>query len=75
MWWRRGPPGPDGSADAPGTRRACPAPWWGLVGVAAVAVVVGLALPLVGISLLVFVLVDAVRGLLARRREVGAAAG
>ncbi|WP_252974905.1 hypothetical protein [Janibacter melonis] len=45
------------------------------MGVAAVAVVVGLALPLVGISLLVFVLVDAVRGLLARRREVGAAAG
>lgn len=76
MWWRRGTtrPGRVGGR-APARGALARAPWWGLAGVAAVALVVGLALPLVGISLLVFVLVDAGRGLLARRREVGAAAG
>lgn len=70
MWWRRGTAGGRLGGRPPARGALARAPWWGLTGVAAVAVVVGLALPLVGISLLVFVLVDDVRGRLARRDEV-----
>ena len=39
------------------------APWWGVLAVIAGALVVGLFFPLVGISLLVFIVVDALLSL------------
>ncbi|PPF52430.1 peptidase [Clavibacter michiganensis] len=58
MWWRRRPgvarpgrPAPSGALVR--------APWWGLAAVVAVGVGVGLFLPLVGIPLVGFVLLDA----------------
>jgi uncharacterized iron-regulated membrane protein len=62
MWWRRGPAGGAGRLRA---GRPAPAgalvraPWKGLVAVVAVGLVVGLFLPMVGLGLVVFVVVDA----------------
>ena len=62
MWWRRGPAGGAGRLRA---GRPAPAgalvraPWQGLVAVVAVGLVVGLFLPMVGLGLVLFVVVDA----------------
>lgn len=59
MWWARSPyRGRPGSAPEAGALVA--APWWGLVAVGAVGVVVGVFLPLVGWTLAAFVIIDGV---------------
>lgn len=72
LWWKRRP-GRDprrlvGAAPAPALRTA---PWWGIAAVAAASVVVGVWLPLVGWTLLGFLVVDVAVTLRAavRRRE------
>ncbi|WP_420826117.1 PepSY-associated TM helix domain-containing protein [Microbacterium excoecariae] len=65
MWWRRRPT--RGFAAPPPRGAVRDAPWWGVAAVAAVAVGVGVFLPLVGWTLLAFVAVDVARGLLSRR--------
>lgn len=69
MWGKRRPPRSTrrfgGAPPAPGLLRD--APWWGLAVVAAVGTAVGLWLPLVGWTLVGFVLVDVVAGLVSRR--------
>ncbi len=76
MWWQRRPKrGPVtwfgaarvGSAPARGALNE--APWWGMAAVALGAIAIGLFLPLVGISLAVFVVIDVLLGVKARRRE------
>lgn len=70
MWSKRRPPRSarafGGSPPARGVLRD--APWWGLAGVAAVGAIVGLWLPLVGWTLVGFLVIDVVAGLLARHR-------
>ncbi|MFF7291516.1 PepSY-associated TM helix domain-containing protein [Microbacterium sp. NPDC008134] len=71
MWWKRRPPRSTrrfgGAPPARGVVRD--APWWGVATVAAVGVVVGLWLPLVGWTLVGFLLIDTVAGLVSRRRS------
>lgn len=70
MWWRRRPPRPArmpvGAAPRPGALRD--APWWGVLAVVVVGAVVGVVLPLVGWTLVGFVLIDAVRSRINRSR-------
>ncbi|WP_020018097.1 PepSY-associated TM helix domain-containing protein [Promicromonospora sukumoe] len=70
MWWKRRPTreprGLGGPAPVRGALQG--APWWGLAAVAAVAITVGTFLPLVGYTLVAFVLVDVVVGLVQARR-------
>lgn len=70
MWWKRRPTREPRGLGGPAPRRGAlqDAPWWGLLLVAAVAVVVGSFLPLVGYTLVAFVLVDVVVGLVRARR-------
>ncbi|GAA3610456.1 PepSY-associated TM helix domain-containing protein [Agrococcus terreus] len=56
MWWRRGPYRRPGAA--PGAGALAAAPWWGLLAVVAVGAALGLLLPLVGWTLVAFVLLD-----------------
>ncbi|WP_312168635.1 PepSY-associated TM helix domain-containing protein [Microbacterium sp.] len=69
MWWRRRPAGgdgrPAGGAPRPVLRDA---PWWGVAAVAAAAVGVGFWLPAVGWTLVGFLVVDVIRGVVARSR-------
>lgn len=69
MWAKRRPPRSPrrfgGAPPEPGALRA--APWWGVLAVAGAGVAIGLLLPLVGVTLVAFVLVDTVQGLRARR--------
>lgn len=70
MWWRRRPTG--GDARRPGSPPARGAlqrvPWWGRVITVLIAAGIGVFLPLVGISLAAFVLVDVVVGRWQRAR-------
>lgn len=69
MWWQRRPRHGDrrmGRAPARGAFRR--APWWGKVLALGVLAGVGWFLPVFGVSLLAFVLIDGILGLLARRR-------
>ncbi len=70
MWWKRRPTRePRGLVGPPPRRGALRgAPWWGLVAVAAVAVVVGWFLPLVGYTLAGFLVLDTVIGVYQARR-------
>jgi uncharacterized iron-regulated membrane protein len=69
MWWKRRPTRePRGLGGPPPARGALrDAPWWGLALVAVVAVGIGLFLPLVGWTLLGFLVLDTVVGLRAAR--------
>ncbi|MCD2196342.1 PepSY domain-containing protein [Actinomycetospora endophytica] len=69
LWWRRGPGQRAGAAPRGGALRALPRRW--LIGVAAVTVAVGIALPVLGASLVVFLLAET----LLDTRIRGAAAG
>nr|WP_233568749.1 PepSY-associated TM helix domain-containing protein [Kocuria sp. JC486] len=69
MWWRRRPGFGAGRAPVRGALRRTP--WWVVVGLAVTTVAVGMFLPLLGISLLCFLGVDVVVGVIlrmARRR-------
>ncbi|MFC5141884.1 PepSY-associated TM helix domain-containing protein [Actinomycetospora rhizophila] len=70
LWWRRGPGRRPGHVPADGVLRSLPRPL--LAGVLAVTVAVGVALPLLGASLLVFLLLET---LLDRRRTAPADPG
>ncbi|PTT15770.1 peptidase, partial [Microbacterium sp. HMWF026] len=64
MWWKRRPT--RGLAAAP-ARALGGAPWWGIAAVLAVAIAIGLFLPLVGYTLAAFVVIDVLLGWRARR--------
>ncbi|MFS0852947.1 PepSY-associated TM helix domain-containing protein [Microbacterium sp. 179-I 3D4 NHS] len=70
MWWKRRPPRPPrrfgGTPPPRGVLRD--APWWGLLAVAASGVLIGVWLPLVGWTLVGFLVVDVVVGLVSRHR-------
>jgi len=60
MWWKRRPSRAAARMGTPAPAGALArAPWWGVLAVSAGALVVGLLFPLVGISLLVFIVIDA----------------
>jgi uncharacterized iron-regulated membrane protein len=71
MWWKRRPArGPRRVVGAPPRRGALgDAPWWGVGAVAVAAALIGLWLPLVGWTLLGFVALDVLLGLMARSRR------
>lgn len=70
MWWQRRPKHDTsrrfGIAPARGALKQ--APWWGVALVVLAAVGIGLFLPLVGLSLVAFLVLDVILGLLARRK-------
>ncbi|MGN7969190.1 PepSY-associated TM helix domain-containing protein [Microbacterium sp. 22296] len=65
MWWKRRPTRGLASAPARGVLRH--APWWGVGAVLVAAVAIGLVLPFVGYTLVVFVVLDLLLGWRARR--------
>ena len=71
MWWqrrpKRNPAKRFGRAPARGVLNWVP--WWGMAAVGVAAIVTGLFLPLVGISLVVILVFDVALGMRARRRE------
>ena len=70
MWWKRRPARSGGRLVGTPPRRALRgAPWWGVVAAAAGAVLVGIWLPLVGWTLLGFLALDTVIGVIASRRK------
>ncbi|WP_430593244.1 PepSY-associated TM helix domain-containing protein [Humidisolicoccus flavus] len=71
MWWQRRPTrDPARKVGAPPTRGAITrAPWWGIAAVLAAAAAIGIFLPLMGISLAAFLLVDVVVGIMRRRSQ------
>ncbi len=75
MWWRRRPTRGDRLALAKPPRRGVlrGAPWWGIGLVAVGAVAIGWFLPYVGWTLLGFLVIDTVVGLVQRRRAGRAA--
>lgn len=73
MWWKRRPTRDDARRVGTAPREALPqAPLWGIALVVAAAIGIGYALPLVGIPLAAFVVVDAAVGA-ARARRVRSA--
>lgn len=68
MWWRRRPMSGVAAPPARGALRG--APWWGIGLVLLAAVGLGILLPFVGYTLVVFVVLDIVIGLV-RRRSAG----
>ena len=68
MWWQRRPKHDPTKrfGVAPGRGALAGVPWWAVAGVALVAIGIGIVLPLVGASLVVFLIVDAMLGLRAR---------
>ena len=71
MWWQRRPKRNPAKrfGSVPPRGALADAPWWGVGAVVLAAVAIGLFLPLVGISLLAFLVVDVALGLRTRRRE------
>ncbi|MFC0674334.1 PepSY-associated TM helix domain-containing protein [Brachybacterium hainanense] len=74
LWWSRRPRGAPRPVPGRPPRRGAlrGAPWWALPAAGAVAIAVGLLLPLVGWTLMAFLAVDAAIGLLTVRRETSA---
>ncbi|UVY84652.1 PepSY domain-containing protein [Brachybacterium sp. NBEC-018] len=64
MWWQRGRGSRPGRVPSRGALRA--APWWGVLAVAAAGLVIGLFLPMIGLGLLAFLVVDQVAARLPR---------
>ncbi|MET2010476.1 PepSY domain-containing protein [Microbacterium chocolatum] len=70
MWWKRRPTRRDALVGVPPARGALRgAPWWGIAAVGLAALAIGLWLPAIGVTLAVFVVLDAVIGVLRARRE------
>jgi uncharacterized iron-regulated membrane protein len=70
MWWRRRPTRATGAAFGPAPVRGAlrRAPWPAVAGVAVVAIALGMFLPLLGISLAGFLLLDLLWGAIVARR-------
>ncbi|MGP9745642.1 PepSY-associated TM helix domain-containing protein [Brachybacterium sp. AOP29-B2-41] len=76
MWWQRRPTrGGRGPGRPPHRGALRRAPWWGLALVLLVALGIGLMLPLLGLSLAAFVLVDSIVGRMRRSSQRGGASG
>ncbi|GER23954.1 membrane protein [Zafaria cholistanensis] len=75
MWWKRRPRAAIGLRFGPLPPRGAlrRSPWWTVPAVAAAAVTAGVFVPLLGISLAGFLLVDLLRAAVSRRRETGCA--
>ncbi|MBF4565110.1 PepSY-associated TM helix domain-containing protein [Plantibacter sp. VKM Ac-2876] len=71
MWWQRRPTREPGRivGRAPARGALGRAPWWGVAAVLVVAAGIGTLLPLLGLSLAAFVVVDVLLGLRARLRS------
>ncbi|MGO2863663.1 MAG: PepSY domain-containing protein, partial [Brevibacterium sp.] len=71
MWWQRRPKhDPSKRFGVRPTRGAIlNAPWWGIGATVLAALGIGVLLPMVGISLVVFLIIDVALGAPARRRE------
>ncbi|WP_223627323.1 PepSY domain-containing protein [Microbacterium sp. EST19A] len=70
MWWKRRPARDTSKLVGSPPRRALrDAPWWGIATVGAVALLVGFWLPLVGWTLLAFLVFDTIVSTTARRRS------
>lgn len=70
MWWKRRPARDTSKLLGNPPRRALrDAPWWGIATIGAVALLVGFWLPLVGWTLLAFLVLDTVISTTARRRS------
>ncbi|MCS3843265.1 PepSY domain-containing protein [Microbacterium sp. AK031] len=68
MWWKRRPARDTSQLMGNPPRRALrDAPWWGIATAGAAALLIGLWLPLVGWTLLAFLVLDTVIGVTARR--------
>ncbi|KZE24468.1 PepSY-associated TM helix domain-containing protein [Brevibacterium casei] len=76
MWWQRRPKHDPSRrfGVAPARGAIARAPWWGIASVVVVGAAVAWFLPLVGLSLVVFLAVDVLLGLRARRKTRAAAA-
>ncbi|MFP3395912.1 PepSY-associated TM helix domain-containing protein [Brevibacterium sp. H602] len=71
MWWQRRPKRnpAKGFGRAPARGVLNGAPWWGVAAVVVAAIVVGVFLPLMGISLIGFVVIDVAVGSLTMKRN------
>lgn len=71
MWWQRRPKhDPTRRCGVKPPRGALlNAPWWGTGVIVVAGIGIGIFLPMVGISLVVFLIIDVALGVLARRRE------
>jgi len=70
LWWKRRPTARGFRLGGTPPPAALPdAPWWGIGAVAAASVAIGLWLPLVGWTLLGFVVIDVVLRVVSRRRD------
>ncbi|MGC2941284.1 PepSY-associated TM helix domain-containing protein [Brevibacterium sp. FAM 24638] len=71
MWWQRRPKHDPSRRFGvlPPRGALLNAPWWGIGAVGLAALGIGVLLPMVGISLVVFLIIDVVLGIRARRRE------
>ncbi|MCT2182784.1 PepSY domain-containing protein [Brevibacterium casei] len=76
MWWQRRPKHDPSRrfGIAPARGAIASAPWWGIASVVIVGAAVAWMLPLVGLSLVAFLIVDVLLGLRARRKARAAAA-
>lgn len=76
MWWQRRPArGRNGPGRPPRRGALHRAPWWGVALVLLVALGIGLMLPLLGLSLAAFVLVDTIVGRMGRPSSRGGVSG
>lgn len=76
MWWQRRPTREPKRlvGKVPARGAMVRAPWWGAASVLVLAVAIGMMLPLMGLSLAAFVVVDVLIGLRARTRQGGSRA-
>ncbi|MEV8271992.1 PepSY domain-containing protein [Microbacterium sp. NPDC077184] len=74
MWWKRRPTRSDALVGSPPARGALRgAPWWGIGAVGIAALAIGVWLPLIGVTLAAFVVIDVAIGAVRSRRARAAA--
>lgn len=74
MWWKRRPTRSDALVGRPPARGALRgAPWWGIGAVGLAALAIGVWLPLIGVTLAAFVVIDVAIGAVRARRSRAAA--
>lgn len=75
MWWKRRPTRSDALVGRPPARGALRgAPWWGIGAVGLAALAIGVWLPLIGVTLAAFVVIDVAIGAVRARRARAVAA-